>query len=116
MPIPYGEMARHWRAEELYQTLRSNQSEIGLATVYRILTQFEQSGLVHRHRFEGGHAVFELAELNHHDHLVCTRCGRVEEFVDPIIEARQQIIARQASYVLTSHAHHLYGVCWGCQG
>lgn len=106
---------RHWRAEELFQTLRADGVEIGLATVYRILTQFEKVGLIHKHRFEEEHAVFEFAELLHHDHLVCIQCGKVEEFIDPVIEARQRVIAENAQFILTSHALNLFGICVGCR-
>lgn len=106
---------RHWSVEALYQALCAQGEEISLATVYRVLTQFEKVDLVNRHRFESGYAVFELAELNHHDHLVCTQCGNVEEFVDSIIEDRQQMVAQKAKYILTGHALNLYGVCASCQ-
>lgn len=106
---------KHWRAEDLYQSLKNVDEEIGLATVYRILGQFEKVGLVNRHRFDGEHALFEFAEFAHHDHLVCVQCGKVEEFVDPIIEARQLEIAQTAGYVLTNHALNLYGFCQRCR-
>lgn len=106
---------RHWSVEALYQALCAQGEEISLATVYRVLTQFEKVALVNRHHFESGFAVFELAELSHHDHLVCTQCGKVEEFVDSIIEERQQMIAHKAKYILTGHALNLYGVCGTCQ-
>ena len=87
---------RHMTAEDIYRQLLEHGDEIGLATVYRVLTQFESAGLVTRHRFEGGHAVFELNEGEHHDHMVCVRCGRVQEFVDEVIEAQQNRIAAKS--------------------
>ncbi|MCX7116276.1 MAG: ferric iron uptake transcriptional regulator [Gammaproteobacteria bacterium] len=109
-------MKRHWHTDDLYQALLAEKVEIGLATVYRTLAQFESVGLVQRHRFEGGHAVFELAERMHHDHLVCIHCGTVKEFMDEVIEARQQLVAERENYILTSHALNLYGVCGDCRG
>ncbi|OGV27178.1 MAG: transcriptional repressor [Legionellales bacterium RIFCSPHIGHO2_12_FULL_37_14] len=107
---------RHWSVESLYKELCAQGDDIGLATVYRVLSSFLQLGIVDRHSFaKGGYAVYELAEVKHHDHIVCTKCGKVDEFVDPIIEKRQVIIARKARYVLTSHALNLYGVCAYCQ-
>lgn len=85
--------------------------DIGLATVYRVLTQFEQAGLLERHHFESGKAVFELASDNHHDHLVCLQCGRVEEFYDPEIEKRQARIAKERGFVLQEHSLSLYADC-----
>ena len=87
---------------------------MSLATVYRVLTQFEVSGLIHRHNFEGGFSVFELSHGEHHDHLVCVTCGRVEEFVDEVIEQRQRVIAQQAQFKMTNHALNIYGVCSVC--
>jgi Fur family ferric uptake transcriptional regulator len=89
--------------------------EIGLATVYRVLTQFEEAGLVIRHYFEGGQSVFELDHGTHHDHLVCIKCGQVEEFIDNIIEKRQQEIAKQAGYIIADHSLNIYGTCRNCQ-
>ena len=89
--------------------------EIGLATVYRVLTQFEEAGLVVRHHFEGGQSVFELDHGTHHDHLVCVKCGRVEEFVDNVIEKRQEEIAKQAGFTITDHSLNIYGACVRCQ-
>lgn len=102
---------RHLSAEDVYRVLLSQGSDIGLATVYRVLMQFVQAGLLERRHFEGGRALFELNEGRHHDHLVCIRCGRVEEFVDAGIEARQQEIARQRGFELQEHALSLYGLC-----
>ena len=102
---------RHMSAEDVYKQLLSLGDEIGLATVYRVLTQFEGAGLVTRHNFEGGHAVFELNRGGHHDHIVCSDCGRVEEFMDPTIEERQHAIAEQAGFELRDHSMILYGAC-----
>ena len=109
---------RHLTAEDVYRLLIAEDMDIGLATVYRVLTQFEQAGLLERHYFESGKAVFELNEGHHHDHLVCLQCGRVEEFFDPEIEKRQQQIASERGYKLHDHALSLYVVCnrEGCSG
>jgi Fur family ferric uptake transcriptional regulator len=106
----------HVSAEDIYRTLLESGEEIGLATVYRVLTQFEEAGLVVRHHFEGGQSVFELDHGVHHDHLVCVKCGRVEEFVDPMIEERQEEIAKLAGYTITDHSLNIYGICAHCQG
>ena len=106
---------RHMSAEDVYRALLDRGGEIGLATVYRVLTQFEQAGLVARHHFEGGQAVFELNRGGHHDHLVCVRCGGVVEFLEPAIEERQVAIARQHGYTLEDHSLVIYGVCPACQ-
>jgi len=106
---------RHMTVEEIYQALIASGEEIGLATVYRVLTQFEQAGLVRRHHFEGGQSVFELNEGQHHDHIVCIRCGRVDEFMDPRIEELQRTIATEAGYEITDHQLHIYGVCARCR-
>ncbi|HEV3104785.1 MAG TPA: ferric iron uptake transcriptional regulator, partial [Trinickia sp.] len=95
---------RHLTAEDVYRSLLSEELDIGLATVYRVLTQFEQAGLLSRSNFESGKAVFELNEGTHHDHLVCLDCGRVEEFFDPEIEKRQQAIALDRGFKLQEHA------------
>jgi len=100
---------RHLSAEDIYKILLGNGDEIGLATVYRALTQFEAAGLVNRHHFEGGQAVFELASEEHHDHMVCMRTGRVLEFCDEIIEQRQRELARQQNFRITGHSLILYG-------
>src|SRR5690606_32219607 len=105
---------RHMSAEDVYRALMSEGVEIGLATVYRVLTQFEQAGLIERNQFDGGKAVFELNEGDHHDHLVCTGCGLVEEFYDEDIERRQQQIAKDHNFLLTDHAMSLYGLCPEC--
>lgn len=102
---------RHMSAEDVYRELLAEHQDIGLATVYRVLTQFEQAGLLKRSNFESGRAVFELNEGTHHDHLVCLQCGRVEEFYDPEIEKRQQKIAKDRGFALQDHALALYGNC-----
>lgn len=102
---------RHMTAEDVYRLLQSEGLDIGLATVYRVLTQFEQAGLLTRHHFESGKAVYELNEGKHHDHLVCLQCGRVEEFYDAEIEKRQQRIARERGFMISEHALYLYADC-----
>jgi len=106
---------RHMSAEDVFKALLEAGDDVGLATVYRVLTQFEQAGILERHNFEGGHSVFELNEGEHHDHIVCLKCGRVEEFTDDIIEERQHKIAKKAGFELTDHSLCLYGVCEQCQ-
>src|SRR6188508_1139260 len=106
---------RHLTAEDVYRKLLEEHSDIGLATVYRVLTQFEEAGLIVRHHFEEDHSVFELDHGLHHDHLVCVKCGRVEEFLDQIIEKRQEEIAKQAGYSITDHSLNIYGICKRCQ-
>ncbi|HUD27055.1 MAG TPA: ferric iron uptake transcriptional regulator [Burkholderiaceae bacterium] len=106
-----GESTRHLSAEDVYRSLVAEHVDVGLATVYRVLTQFEQAGLLVRRHFEAGRAVFELNEGPHHDHLVCLTCGRVEEFVDPEIEQRQKAIAAERGFDLQDHSLALYGVC-----
>ena len=102
---------RHLSAEDVYKALMADHLDVGLATVYRVLQQFEQAGLLVRSHFEQGRAVFELNEGAHHDHLVCLTCGRVEEFVDAEIEQRQHRIAQAHGFQLQDHALALYGVC-----
>lgn len=104
----------HLSAEDVYKALMDMGEDVGLATVYRVLTQFEAAGLINRHNFEGGYAVYELSQGEHHDHLVCVKCGHVEEFVDEIIENRQKIIAEQARFKMTDHALNIYGICPDC--
>lgn len=99
----------HLSAEDIYKSLLANGDEIGLATVYRVLTQFEGAGLVNRHHFEGGQAVFELASEEHHDHMVCMKTGRVVEFYDEVIEQRQRELARQYHFRIKDHSLILYG-------
>jgi Fur family ferric uptake transcriptional regulator len=102
---------RHLTAEDVYRQLLAEGLDVGLATVYRVLTQFEQAGLLVRHHFETGKAVFELNQGGHHDHLVCMQCGRVEEFFDGEIEKRQTRIARDRGFVISEHALYLYAEC-----
>jgi len=102
---------RHLSAEDVYKELLTEGDDIGLATVYRVLTQFEQAGLLERHHFESGKAVFELTSDGHHDHLVCLQCGRVEEFFDAEIEKRQKAIAKERGYKLQEHSLSLYADC-----
>jgi Fur family transcriptional regulator, ferric uptake regulator len=102
---------RHLSAEDVYRMLLAEGLEIGLATVYRVLTQFEQAGLLARHHFESGKAVYELNQGGHHDHLVCVQCGRVEEFYDPEIERRQNQIAAERGFAIRDHSLHLYADC-----
>lgn len=104
---------RHMTAEDVYKELLDAGEDIGLATVYRVLTQFESAGLVIRHNFEGGRSVFELDDEGHHDHIVCVECGRVFEFYDKAIEERQRKVAEKAGFVLQDHSLHMYGVCQG---
>lgn len=106
---------RHLSAEDVYKILLSNGEEIGLATVYRVLTQFEGAGLVCRHHFESGQSVFELNRGGHHDHLVCVKCDKVVEFMEPAIEHRQEAIAKQHGFTLEDHSLVIYGVCPDCQ-
>lgn len=106
---------RHMSAEDMYKALLESGEDIGLATVYRVLTQFESAGLVTRHHFEGGHSVFEINEGGHHDHIVCVKCGRVDEFVDKLIEQRQQHIAAETGYEMTDHSLYIYGICPQCR-
>ena len=106
---------RHQSAEDIYRALLDDGEEIGLATVYRVLTQFEAAGLVERHHFESGQAVFELNEEGHHDHIVCVSCGKVEEFYDEMIESRQREVASAKGYEVTDHSLTLYGQCPDCQ-
>ncbi len=102
---------RHLTAEEVYKILSKEGTDTGLATVYRVLTQFEQAGLLARHHFESGKAVFELNRGDHHDHLVCMQCGRVEEFFDEAIEKRQLAIARERGFTIREHSLQLYAEC-----
>jgi len=102
---------RHMSAEDVFRVLLEERSDVGLATVYRVLTQFEQAGILTRSNFEGGKAVYELNEGQHHDHLVCLDCGKVEEFYDPEIENRQNAIAKTRGFALAEHALSLYAHC-----
>ena len=105
----------HMSAEDVYRKLIDMGDDVGLATVYRVLTQFEAAGLIKRHNFEGDHAVFEMEQGEHHDHLVCVICGRVEEFVDDVIEDRQTTIAEKAKFKMTDHSLTIYGLCERCE-
>ena len=102
---------RHLTAEDVYKQLLADGVDVGLATVYRVLTQFEQAGLLVRHHFESGKSVFELNEGKHHDHLVCMQCGRVEEFYDAEIEERQAKVAHERGFRIAEHALYLYADC-----
>jgi len=102
---------RHLTAEDVYRMLMQEGMDVGLATIYRVLTQFEQAGLLKRHHFEQDRAVFEINEGAHHDHLVCLQCGRVEEFYDAEIERRQAEVASQRGFAIREHALYLYADC-----
>ena len=102
---------RHMSAEDVYRSLLDAGDEIGLATVYRVLSQFQAAGLVEKHHFEDGHAVFEMGSGEHHDHLVCVKCGKIVEFVDDIIEERQQTVADKYGFEITDHSMVVYGIC-----
>ncbi|NYE63244.1 Fur family ferric uptake transcriptional regulator [Duganella sp. 1224] len=102
---------RHLTAEDVYKILLADNMDVGLATVYRVLTQFEQAGLLNRNHFETGKAIFELNAGSHHDHLVCVDCGRVEEFFDEAIEERQNAIAAERGFKIAEHALAIYGNC-----
>ncbi|MEN9781344.1 MAG: hypothetical protein RL087_631 [Pseudomonadota bacterium] len=102
---------RHMTAEDVFRVLLEERSDIGLATVYRVLMQFEQAGILNRSNFEGGKAVYELNEGQHHDHLVCLDCGKVEEFYDAEIEQRQQAVAQTKGFRIADHALSLYAHC-----
>ena len=111
LDILEGSVTRHMSAEGIYKSLIDSREDIGLATVYRVLTQFEAAGLVTRHHFEDGMAVFELNQGAHHDHIVCLDCGRVEEFVDGGIEERQNAVADRLGFEIRHHALVMYGHC-----
>ncbi len=105
---------RHLSAEDVYKALLDEGQDVGLATVYRVLTQFEEAGLIKRHHFDGGLSVFELCDGEHHDHLVCTQCGLVIEFYNELIEQKQEEIAHQKGFKITDHSLTLYGLCENC--
>lgn len=105
----------HMSAESIYKGLLEMGEDVSLATVYRVLTQFEAAALVSRHYFEGGFSVFELMQGEHHDHLVCIKCGKVQEFVNALIEKQQEIIAAEANFKMTDHALTIYGLCFECE-
>ena len=102
---------RHMSAEDVYRELLTEHQDVGLATVYRVLTQFEQAGILSRSHFESGKAVYELNEGTHHDHMVCLDCGRVEEFYDAEIEKRQHAVAKAKGFAIADHALSLYAHC-----
>lgn len=102
---------RHMSAEDVYKQLLASGDDVGLATVYRVLTQFEQAGLLVRHYFEGGKSVFELNQGKHHDHIVCLQCGHVEEFYDAAIESRQEKVATERGFAVHDHSLHIYADC-----
>ncbi len=104
----------HMSAEDVFKKLLSSDGDVGLATVYRVLTQFESAGLVTRHNFEGGHSVFELNQGEHHDHIVCSCCGLVKEFYDDIIEEQQKHVAKKAGFEMIDHSLTIYGLCQTC--
>jgi Fur family ferric uptake transcriptional regulator len=106
---------RHLSAEDIYKALLEEGEDVGIATIYRVLTQFESAGLVTRHHFESGTSVFELNEGRHHDHILCLKCGKVAEFVDEVIEQRQIDIAKKAGFSMTDHSLIIYGICRDCQ-
>ncbi len=101
----------HLSAEDVYRELLESGDDVGLATIYRVLTQFEAAGLVTRHHFESGHAVFELERGHHHDHIVCVQCGKVEEFYDQTIEDRQKSVVAKMGYEIQDHSLVIYGDC-----
>ena len=111
LEILEGSPTRHMSAEGIYKRLIESNEDIGLATVYRVLTQFQAAGLVSRHHFEDGMAVFELNQGTHHDHIVCLECGRVEEFMDAGIEERQDQVAQRLGFEIRDHSLILYGKC-----
>jgi Fur family ferric uptake transcriptional regulator len=106
---------RHMSAEDIYRSLLEVDEDVGLATVYRVLTQFETAGLVNRHHFESGTSVFEINQGGHHDHLVCIKCSHIVEFIDETIEKRQHIIAKKNNFNITDHCLYIYGICAKCQ-
>ncbi|NQZ53830.1 MAG: ferric iron uptake transcriptional regulator [Piscirickettsiaceae bacterium] len=106
---------RHMSAEDVYKALLEMGEEIGLATVYRVLTQFQGAGLVSRLSIDDGHAVFELEDGTHHDHLLCVRCHQIEEFIDEVIEQRQRAIALEKGFEMTDHSLYIYGICQKCR-
>lgn len=106
---------RHLSAEDVYKIMITTGEDVGLATVYRVLTQFEDAGLLVRHHFESGKAVFELNGGEHHDHIVCVKCGRVEEFIDEEIERRQKEAAESRGFTMQEHSLMIYGVCGDCK-
>jgi Fur family ferric uptake transcriptional regulator len=106
---------KHVSCEDVYKALLEANEEVSLATIYRVLSQFEVANLVTKHNFEGGPSVFELSSVDHHDHFVCNRCGSVEEFYDELIERQQEKIASQLGFEITDHSMNLYGICKTCR-
>lgn len=115
LEVMESQQARHMSAEDVYRHLLESGEDVSLATVYRVLTQFEAAGLVSKHNFEGEHSVFELNQGEHHDHILCVKCGKVDEFVDEVIEERQRAIAAKAGFSMTDHCLYIYGICAECQ-
>ena len=115
LEVMESQQSRHMSAEDVYRHLLEVGEDVGLATVYRVLTQFEAAGLVSKHNFEGEHSVFELNQGEHHDHILCVKCGKVDEFVDDVIEERQRAIAEKAGFSMTDHCLYIYGICAECQ-
>ena len=101
----------HLSAEDIYKTLLEQGEDVGLATVYRVLTQFETAGIIQRHYFENNHSVFEIMQDEHHDHIVCQHCGKVQEFTNNLIESEQYAVAESQGLILTGHSLNLYGLC-----
>lgn len=115
LEVMESQQSRHMSAEDVYRYLLEIGEDVGLATVYRVLTQFEAAGLVSKHNFEGEHSVYELNQGEHHDHILCVKCGKVDEFVDEVIEERQLAIAEKAGFSMTDHCLYIYGICAECQ-
>jgi len=115
LEILEGSRVRHLSAEDIYKTMIELGEDVGIATIYRVLTQFETAGLVTRHHFESGISVFELNQGEHHDHILCIKCGKVAEFMDEVIEQRQRDIAEKAGFLMTDHSLNIYGICEACQ-
>lgn len=107
--------AKHLSAEDIYKALSEAGDDVGLATVYRVLSQFEAAGLVNRLNFEGGQSVYELNQGEHHDHIICVKCNKVEEFTDDDIEERQKTVAKRMGYEITDHALNIFGICRDCR-
>lgn len=101
----------HLSAEDIYKTLLEQGEDVGLATVYRVLTQFEAAGIIQRHQFDNNHSVFEIMQDDHHDHLVCYNCNKVVEFTNDVIEHEQHAVAEKLGFTLTGHSLNLYGYC-----
>jgi len=106
---------RHMTAEDIYRSLVLQGEEVGVATIYRVLTQFEEAGMINKLNFDNGQSVYELSNTEHHDHLLCVKCGKIDEFNDEVIEQHQHDIATKYGYQLTDHCLYLYGLCQDCQ-